>query len=235
METDLTIPIGHPESAGEKALAALAEGYRIIKTKVGVSPAEDLRRLKNIRAAVGGRASIRIDANQGWRRMEAVRTLRALSTLDIEFCEQPVRAEDVEGLRWVNENAPIPVMADEALFSPADALRLVTAGAAPYFNIKLSKSAGILGARKVAHIAEAAGVACMLGCMLESRLGLTAAAHLALAHECIVFFDLDSNHDHAVDPIEGGMTVREGMIEVPDAPGLGARPDPAFLEKCEKA
>jgi L-Ala-D/L-Glu epimerase / N-acetyl-D-glutamate racemase len=231
METDLTIPIGDPETAGEKARRALQLGFRIIKTKVGVSLADDLRRLTNIRAAAGAGTRIRIDANQGWRRMEAVRALEAFAPLDIEFCEQPVRAHDLSGLRHVSARAPIPVMADESLFSAADALRLVAADAAPYFNIKLSKSGGIRGAGKVAAVAEAGGIQCMMGCMLESRLGISAAAHFALAHEAISFFDLDSYFEHLTDPITGGARVVEGMVEVPEAPGIGARPDPEFLAR----
>ena len=230
METDLTIFIGDPDAAGDKALRVLERGFRIIKTKVGVSLEDDLRRLGNIRKAVGMGPGLRIDANQGWRRMEAVRFLEAMGNLKIEFCEQPVRARDLEGLRFVSDRSPVPVMADEALFSASDALRIIGLGAAPYFNITLSKSGGIREAGTIARIAEASGVPCMMGCMLESRLGISAAAHFALAHEAVTFFDLDSFYDHAADPIAGGATVRDGMVEVPEEPGLGAVPDPAFLK-----
>ncbi len=235
METDLTIPIGDPEKAGEKASRVLQMGFRIIKTKVGVALADDLRRLTNIRAATGPGTRIRIDANQGWRRMEALRALQAFAPLDIEFCEQPVRAHDLKGLRFVGARSPIPVMADESLFSPADALDLIEAEAAPYFNIKLSKSGGIRGAVRIASLAETAGIQCMMGCMLESRLGITAAAHFALASEAVTFFDLDSFLEHSEDPIEGGAAVEKGMIEVPDLPGIGARPDRKFLARMRRA
>jgi len=234
LETDLTIPIGNPADAGARARAALDLGFRIIKTKVGVSPAEDRRRLEGIRSEVGRDPVLRIDANGGWRRLDAVRTLRAIADLGIEFCEQPVAGRDIEGLRIVSESQPIPVMADESLFSPADALELVRARAVPAFNIKLSKSAGIRDGLAIARIAETAGIDCMVGCMLETRLGLTAAAHLALAAENVVFLDLDAHYEHAEDPILGGMRVEKGMVEVPEEPGLGARPDPVRLAGIPK-
>jgi L-Ala-D/L-Glu epimerase len=234
METDLTISIGNPAAAGDKARQVIERGFRIIKVKVGVLPADDQRRLTNIRAAVGTAPVLRIDANQGWSRLQAVECLRAFADLTIEFCEQPVRAHDHRGLRFVGDRAPIPIMADESLFSAADALRLIEAGAVPYFNIKLSKSGGIREALRIAHLAEVAGITCMVGCMLESKLGITAAAHLALASEAIAFYDLDAYFEHAENPIVGGVEIRNGMIDVPDEPGIGARPDPDFLRTLEK-
>ena len=234
LQTDLTIFIGDPEAAGDKAREVLAQGFRIIKTKVGAAPADDLLRLRNIRAAIGEGPGLRIDANQGWTRRQAVDCLRACADLRIEFCEQPVRAGDLAGLRYVSDHAPVPVMADEALFSAADALAIIRADAAPYFNIKLSKSGGIHEALKIARVAEAGGVGCMAGCMLESRLGITAAAHLALATEAVVFCDLDSFWEHAEDPIAGGAEIRDGMVTIGEEPGLGAAPDPAFVTRLEK-
>ncbi|MBN1422622.1 MAG: dipeptide epimerase [Planctomycetes bacterium] len=234
METDLTIYIGDVESAGERALRVLEHGFRIIKTKVGASARDDVRRLTAIREAVGAGPALRIDANQGWKRMEAVDCLRALGDLAIEFCEQPVRACDVAGLRFVGDRSPIPIMADESIFSAADALRLVEGRAVPYFNIKLSKSGGIHEALSIARLAETAGIACMAGCMLESRLGITAAAHFALATDAVAFYDLDSFFEHAESPIAGGIEIRDGMIDIPDAPGIGAAPDPDFVKRLRK-
>ncbi len=234
LETDLTIFIGDPDAAGAKALEVLAHGFRIIKTKVGAVPADDLRRLKNIRTAIGDTPGLRIDANQGWSREQAVACLRACAELRIEFCEQPVRAHDLAGLKYVSERAPVPVMADEALFSAADALAIIRADAAPYFNIKLSKSGGIHEALKIARVAEAGGISCMAGCMLESRLGITAAAHFALATDAVVFCDLDAFWEHAEDPIEGGAVIEKGMLILGEEPGLGAAPDPAFVERLER-
>ena len=125
-------------------------------------------------------------------------------------------------------------MADESLFSPANALQLVMEEAAPYFNIKLSKSGGILNALKIASIAEAAGIGCMIGCMMESRLGLAAGAHFAYANEIVRFFDLDMCFMHSEEPIDGGIIIEDGMIPLPETPGLGATPSKETLKTLRK-
>jgi L-alanine-DL-glutamate epimerase-like enolase superfamily enzyme len=235
METDLTIGLGDPEQAGEKALACLALGFRLIKVKLGLDYRADFRRLENIRRAVGPEPRLRIDANQGWDRTRAVHHLRAFEPFDIEFCEQPCRADDMQGMAHVSRSSAIPVMADESVFGASQALELIRQDAAPYFNLKLSKSGGILNARKAAHVAEAGHRPCMMGCMSESRLGLTAAAHFAAAHPVVEFFDLDSCWEHAEDPIVGGVKYAGGVITLPDGHGLGAHPDPDCVRKLERA
>jgi L-alanine-DL-glutamate epimerase-like enolase superfamily enzyme len=157
--------------------------------------------------------------------------LRALEKYSIEFCEQPCHASDHRTLKFLSVHSAIPIMADESLFSPEDALALDRDDVVPYFNIKLSKSGGIHQAQRIAHIAEAGGRRCMMGCMSESRLGITAAAHFALANPVISFCDLDSFCEHREDPIQGGVVVRDGNLIVPDEPGIGATPDESFLEK----
>ena len=234
METDLTIGIGRPEEAGEKALLYRSMGFRMIKVKLGLDARADLQRLTNIRAAIGPGPRLRIDANQGWDRVQGRRNLDAFAGLDIEFCEQPCRADDLQGLAWLNHNAAIPVMADEAVFSAAQGLELIRQDAAAYFNIKLSKSGGIANAQKLASVAEAGHRACMMGCMSESRLGVTAAAHFASANPVIRFFDLDSCLEHAENRIVGGIEYQGGMIALPDAPGLGAWPDPDLIRGLER-
>ncbi len=234
METDLTMGLCPPEEAGAKAREIVAQGFRIIKIKLGTTCEADVARVRNIREAVGPAIALRIDANQGWDRQTALRALNAMAGFDVEFCEQPLRAHDVAGLRMLRQQAAIPVMADEALFSPADALRLITEEAALYFNIKLSKSGGIHNALKIATLAEAGGVVCMVGCMLESRLGLTAAAHFACATETVQFYDLDTFVEQAEDPMDGGMEVTNGRIHLPETPGLGVAPTPEALSRLER-
>jgi len=235
METDLTLGIGDPAQAGEKALAVQALGFRIIKVKLGVSFQDDCRRLANIRRAVGPQTVLRIDANQGWDRMAAIRSLRVFEEQEIELCEQPCRARDLPGMRYIHQHTTIPVMADESVFTATDALEIVQQDAAAYFNIKLSKSGGIHHAQQIADVAKAAFRPCMIGCMSESRLGITAAAHFACAHPIIRFFDLDSCLEHTEDHILGGVDYHGGSISLPDAPGIGARPDPEYVRTLEEA
>jgi len=152
----------------------------------------------------------------------------------IEFCEQPVKDSDLYGMKQVRAQSPVPIMADESLFGPADAIKLTREEACDYFNIKLMKAGGILNSLKIAHVAAAANIKCMVGCMLETRLGLTAAAHLVASQKNIVFADLDGNSGHKVDPVVGGIKVEKGTIYLPEASGLGCDVDPAFLKKMKQ-
>lgn len=124
-------------------------------------------------------------------------------------------------------------MADESLFDHYDAFRLAAAGCCDYFNIKLAKAGGLAPALKINAIAESAGIPCMVGCMLETRLGLSAAAHLISARSNIRFADLDSHLTMVEDPIVGGILFDCGQVFLPDTPGHGADVDPDFLERCD--
>jgi len=234
LETDITVDLDEPQVMAKRAKEFVERGFRTIKVKVGQSPQLDEARIKAIRESIGEGPAIRIDANQGWTVPQAIEALRRLEKYRIEFCEQPVAASDIDGLRLVREESPIPIMADESLFLPADALKLIKAGACDYFNIKVMKAAGLANSLRIAHIAEAANIKCMLGCMVESRLALTAAAHIMAARENIVFADLDGFTSHTVDPIIGGMKLNGGKITLPETPGLGCDVDPAFLKKLRR-
>lgn len=229
VDTDVTIYLGPLEVSAARARELVAAGYRAIKVKLGRERSEDVERIRVIRDAIGPTVRLRIDANQAWDRVAALDMLRALERHDIEFCEQPCPAADHATLRHLSALSPIPVMADESVFSPEDALALDRADAVPYLNIKLSKTGGIRAATRVAAIAQAGGRPCMAGCMSESRLGITAAAHLVLAQPIIRFCDLDSFLEHREDPIRGGVTIRDGRLHLTEEPGIGATPDPAFL------
>jgi L-alanine-DL-glutamate epimerase-like enolase superfamily enzyme len=124
-------------------------------------------------------------------------------------------------------------MADESLFDHHDAFRLASMGACDLFNIKLAKCGGIHTALKINAIAEGAGIQCMVGCMTETRLGVSASAHLVSARPNIVFADLDAAFNHADDPVIGGVRFDGGKIILPDTPGHGADIDVGFLTKME--
>ncbi len=231
METDLTMGISSLEKAGDDALKIVKQGFRKIKTKVGIDPEEDILRLRAIRDAVGPDIKIRIDANQGWDRVTAVKCLNAMEPLDIEFCEQPVRRNDLDGMRYVSERCSIPLMADESVFSPEDAMAVIQKQAAPMINIKMSKSGGLKNAIMIANICEAAHIPCMTGCMSESGLANTAFCHFAMAHPIVRYFDLDANVGHLDEPIVGGVGIENGNIVFPDdIIGIGAYPDPDFIK-----
>ena len=152
-------------AANAKKHAAL--GYKTLKVKIGLDPDQDFERLRAVREAVGDGITLRIDANQGYTVPQAIYALRKIEKLRIQLVEQPVLASDIAGLKTVRAESPIPIMADEACFLPADALKLIKAEACDYINIKLMKAGGILNSVRIAHIADAANMRCMVGCMLE--------------------------------------------------------------------
>ena len=220
--TDITISVNAPEVMAKDTADALARGYETLKIKVGENPALDLARLKAVRAAAPD-ATIRIDANQAWTPRQAVRLLENMQAegLNIELVEQPVKAKDLDGLQFVTSNSPVPVMADESMFSPADALNIMQLHAADYVNIKLMKCGGLSNALRIVSAAEVYGVECMIGCMLEAKVSVTAAAHLACAKGAITRIDLDGPALCASDPVTGGASFNGKYIELSDAPGLG--------------
>jgi L-Ala-D/L-Glu epimerase len=232
--TDETIYLNDPDRMADDARRMAANGAEAIKIKLGTSAQADLDRLAAIRQVIPYELPIRLDANQGWDVPTARTVLTAVADWNVQYCEQPLRRPDVAGLRHLRSRVNIPIMADESVFDAMDALRLVREEAVDYLNIKLSKSGGIREALHINAIAEAAGMACMIGCMSESRLGLTAKAHVAAARQNIRFCDLDACFEHAEDPVLGGITYDGYRITLPNVPGLGAEPNPAFLAGCEQ-
>ncbi len=233
-ETDVTTGIDTPENMVKNAKDHIAAGFKTLKVKIGQDPDMDVARLQAIRDAIGYDYSIRIDANQGYTVPQAIYALRKMEKFKIQYCEQPVLASDINGMKQVREENPIPIMADEALFSLANAMELIRADSCDFFNIKLMKSAGMTTSLKIAHVAEAANMRCMLGCMNESRIALTAAAHVHGACRNIYYADLDGYFSHTIDPVVDGMKVKGGMITLPEKPGLGVDIDPAYLKKLKK-
>ena len=223
--TDITISVNPPEEMARDARTAIARGYDCLKVKVGKEPEKDIARLSAIRAAVPKETCIRIDANQGWTPKEAVRILNGMQEkgLDIEFVEQPVKAHDFDGLKYVTERSYVPVLADESVFSPQDALTIMQMGAADLVNIKLMKCGGLYNALKIASAAEVYGVECMIGCMLEAKISVNAAVHLACAKQIITRVDLDGPVLCSEDPILGGAVFNEKEITVSNEPGLGIK------------
>ncbi|QDR82353.1 mandelate racemase/muconate lactonizing enzyme family protein [Sporomusa termitida] len=221
--TDLTISINAPEEMVADSLAAVAAGYTELKLKVGTEAALDIQRVQAIRAAVGQDVKIRLDANQGWSPKEAVRTIRKFEDmgLGIELIEQPVPAHDFAGLKYVTDQVETDIMADESAFGAYEVFQLLAMRACDLINIKLMKAGGLHNAVKIAHLAETMGIQCMMGCMLESKVGITAAASLAAGKKIISTADLDAAVLLAEDPVIGGVSFSKNQLSISDAPGLG--------------
>ena len=209
--TSFTIAIDTPAVMAERA--AQARQYPILKIKLGT--ADDLESVRAIREVTD--ATLRVDANAAWTPKQAISMITALAPYDIEFVEQPVAAGDLRGLRLVREHVPVPIIADESCVTLEDVERI--AECADGINIKLMKCGGISQALKMIHAARALHLRVMLGCMIESSLAITAAAHLT---PLVDYADLDGALLVADDPFEG-VEVRDGRLELPDRPGLGVR------------
>lgn len=232
IESDLTIGIDTPEKMAQTAKEFVAKGVNIIKVKLGKKPADDIERIRQIREAIGYNTQLRIDANQGWSYEDAVTALTALGQYDIQFCEQPMRRWNDELLPALCRLSPIPVMADESVFTHHDAERIIRNKACASINIKFAKSGGIHEALKINEVAEKNQIPCMMGGMLESRVALTAKVHFAMAKNNVKFYDLDTCLiGHIEDPVTGGVSYQGMQLQLTDAPGIGADVDPAYLKK----
>lgn len=223
VETDITISLDSPERMAAEAEGRLQEGFRILKIKVGGDIERDVVRIQAVHGVAGSDIRIRIDANQGWSAKDAVRAGRELEArkIALELMEQPVKARDFDAMKYVRDRLDIPVVADESICTPQDALALVRMQAVDGFNIKLMKCGGIYNAMKIVAIAETAGIPCMIGSMMESQVSVTAAAHLATACPTITSFDLDAPLFCSRNPAVGGMSYEGCCLKLPDAAGLG--------------
>ncbi len=231
--SDLTIGIDTPEVMAQKALAYISQGVSMIKIKLGKKPEEDIERVWQIRKVIGRETELRVDANQGWNYEEALFALQALGEFNIRFCEQPMRKWNDELLPELCRRSPVPVMADESVYTHHDADRILRNKAAEYINIKFAKSGGIQEAMRIIETARQYGVKCMIGSMLESRLALTANVHFAMAFDDIVFYDLDTCLlGQLEDPVIGGVVYRGMDLHIEDVPGIGAEVDQSYLERC---
>jgi o-succinylbenzoate synthase len=226
LTTDVTISVNDVDVMVTDALAAVAEGYTALKIKVGKDIATDVARVRTIYDAVAGRAALRLDANQGWSAKDAVRVLTTLENTGValDLIEQPVPAHDLDGMRYITARVHTPVMADESVFTARDVTEIVRSRAADIINIKLMKAGGITNALRIADVAAAHGIPCMMGCMLESSISVAAAVHVAIARsDVITRIDLDGPSLCALDPVDGGVRFDGPHISVDGGPGLGIR------------
>ena len=235
VETDITIGIGPVNEMIRTAGIFKEQGATMIKVKLGKNAAEDIVRMKGIRAKVGPEMILRIDANQGWTFDQAAEALTGMGDLNIQFCEQPMRSWYDDRLPELRTLSPVKIMADESCYNHHDARKLIAAGACDYINIKFSKSGGINEAIKIHDLASKAGIPCMMGGMLESRIALSAKLHFVYASPNIHFFDMDTCMlGHLADPASTGVSYNGFRLELPDLPGIGADADEDFLKDCEK-
>lgn len=209
LATSFTISISDPDTM--KKQTEKSPGYHVYKVKVGVPG--DIEMVRAVRDAT--RARIRVDANEGWTVKEAVARIKELENLDVEFIEQPLHRDDLDGFRLLRSKTDLPIIADEGIFGSGDIPKY--AGLVDGINIKLSKSGGLREAMKMIAVARALRMKVMIGCMVETSVGITAAAQIA---SLVDYADLDGNLLITDDPYTG-VRVENGYLKLPDGPGLG--------------
>ncbi|QRV16466.1 dipeptide epimerase [Haloterrigena salifodinae] len=215
LETSYTIGLDDTETMREKTETALERGYGTLKVKLGTD--RDLEIVETIRS-VAPDVRLFVDANEAWEPKEAVRKIERLAAHDLAFVEQPVPAENPEGLRYVSERSPLPIAADESCVTLEDIPRI--ADRCDIANLKLMKCGGLLEAKRMIHAARAHGLEVMCGCMTESNASIAAACHLA---PLLDYADLDGSLLLADDPYDG-VPMPGGRIDLAglERPGTGA-------------
>jgi muconate cycloisomerase len=233
VELSWSLAVADPREETEEAREKMSLGHRVFKIKTAAGPvAADVARVRRLREALGPAASLRVDANQGWDRPTALKAIRGMEPYDVDFVEQPVPRWDLEGLAMIAERSAVPIMADESCFTAHDALAIARLGSVSILSLKLTKSGGLLGSLAIARVAEAAGMSCYVGCMIETSLGTAAYLHLALAAApvtwgCELFGPLLLVADITRRPVQ----YADGYILSLDGPGLGVEVDETALKE----
>lgn len=232
--TDYTISLGTPEEMAAHASGLKKEGFKIIKVKLGGKPEDDIKRMRAIRSAIGNKIALRVDANQGWSVTDAIKVLNGISHLDIQYCEEPIARWDYLNLKTVRKKSKVKVMADESCCDEHDAARLISINACDMFNLKLGKSSGLFRALKIIRLAEQAGILMQIGGFMESKLAMTANAHLGMTSKYIQYYDFDTPMMFTEEPVSGGIAYgKSGEVILPEGNGLGARMDNSLLKELK--
>ncbi|MFA5944796.1 MAG: dipeptide epimerase [Candidatus Thermoplasmatota archaeon] len=221
--TSITLGLGDDKEVVPWVDRQVAAGFRILKVKGGLGVERDLARIKAVREAAGPKVTLRVDPNQAWTLEETKQALPKLRDLGVAALEQPLKKDDLVGHAALVREQQVPIMLDESVFSPDDARRALAAKACDWINIKLQKCGGIGPGLAIADLAQAAGVPCMVGCMVESRVGILTAGHLVLAHPNIQAADLDGHTFLKSDPVAGGGVIANGKLAIGTEHGLGVR------------
>jgi L-alanine-DL-glutamate epimerase-like enolase superfamily enzyme len=219
------IGIGDVAAVAKEAAEYAARGFGTIKVKIGRDPARDIEVVREARSAIGGGVKLRVDANQGYDLTTAMETLPRMEKFDLELIEQPLPRGDISGMARLCGLLETPIMADESVFGPEDAIALVRGAAADIINIKIMKPCGLRGSRAIADIAAAAGIPILVGSMVEMGIGTAAGLHFAIATPGIEFacemIGPEMLADDVVESVPFLATCAEGYLGVPTGAGLG--------------
>jgi len=224
-----------PDKAAELAAWAVGQGFATMKVKVGIEPDGDVARVRAVREAIGPKVRLGVDANGGWSPRVAIQTIRRMREFGIYFAEQPVPPVDVTWMADVRNHVDVPIMADESVNTVQDAMNLARAGAADVLSIYVGKGGGLGMARKVAAVAEAAGLVCTVGSNLEMGIASAAMIHLAMATPGIAAeefpCDILSPFFYEDDLLAEPLPIQAGRAAPFERPGLGVELDEAKLKR----
>lgn len=224
------LSIAAPEDMAREAEEKVAEGYRSMKMKVGTKVADDVLRIEAVRERIGEDIAIRVDVNQGWETSaNTLQGIKRLENCSLDWLEQPVRADDIDGMVEVKSKSSIPMMIDEGLRGMRDMREIIAKRAADKVNIKLMKCGGIYPATKLAHMAEMAGIECQIGSMVESSIGSAAGFNVAFSKKIITSVELTGPLKFSRDV--GNLQYDVPFIRLNGKPGLGIEIDEQVLQE----
>jgi L-alanine-DL-glutamate epimerase-like enolase superfamily enzyme len=228
-----SIPFGTPQEMAAFGASKAREGFRTVKMKVGRDRVTDVAAVKEVRGAIGPDVKLRIDANMCWRTAkEAISIIRQMENYSLEIVEQPLPARELDAIAEVRRNVTVPIMVDESVWSPRDAMEVIRRGAADVVNVYVSESGGLLNAAQIFSVCQLAGIPCMIGSMPEFGIGTVAQIHLGVA-----MTNLGPDSDacgvlyHAEDLLTEPLKIEGGFSYPPAGPGLGVTINPQTLER----
>lgn len=224
------LSIDNPSKMAQEAKEAVQAGYTNIKMKVGTDVQLDIERIRAVRHAIGPDVQLRVDANQGWQyEADALYVLKAIEDCHVGWIEQPIKATNIKGLAHIRQRTTIPIMIDEGLHNPQHMLQILELAAVDYVNIKLMKCGGIYPALKLLAQAEAAGLRCIIGSMIESSIATAAGTHLAMAKKNIIGNEMSGPLFFSKDI--ASLRYEGNQLYVSDLPGLGLTIDEQQLKE----
>ena len=231
-----SVPFGEPAAMAEYALERVRAGHRTIKVKVGNAPERDVEAVARVREAIGPAVRLRVDANMAWpTAKEAIRLVRAMARWDLELVEQPLPPRDLDAMAEVRRAIEVPLMADESIRTPRDAMEVIRRQAADIANVYVTEAGGLLNASRIFTLCEAAGMPCMIGSMPEFGIGTAAQIHLGVA-----MTNLGPDSDtcgvlyHEEDLLTRPLRIEAGYAYPPEGPGLGVDVDLGVVERWRR-
>lgn len=226
------IGIDTAEVMAADAQRLLKMGVRVIKIKGSDQISEDIKRVKLVREAVGSSASLRLDPNAHWTTHGTIRAMRELEDCDLEFLEQPVHGLDLNGMAKIRASIGVPLMADEGIWTPHDVIEIARREAADIINIKISKTCGLLMAKKIEAVAETVGLSCVVGTEIEPGFSLAAKLHLAASLKHLPFAcEFTELSLLQANILKQQIEIKDGFVRVPQSPGFGVELDEEALIK----